>query len=772
MKNAECSRRRAVAALCRAAKAEMQIFFRSAYSTIVVPATKNVSPARNATCPKLLHRCRRAHSVAGGSFFILHSSFLNRRQTNSGVALVMVLGLLTVMVLMAVTFAITMRTERLAAGNSADNVRARELVHVGLARALNDMVVQAQYGLGTNGLSSPGSQVYPFWAVASSYDPAYTNTSEHVYLLYATNSSTRANEATNFVPRALWAAATNMDYVAATNHQDWVLIESVTYTNGGMAESNRMGRVKFLILNCSGLLDANFVGGVGTRGAGSNPSEIAITNLGEIGSSAGAATAFHNRRLIDVRYETLAQLNSVGDFYKPATNLFVYSRALPGYWNTNLTCVGTRVNLSGSVADLTNRMSEITNAFAWAGFSQFESGVLYSNLLDYVDSYSIPTNLEYCVENVPMINEIVCTNVIVTIPGTPPTYRSDFYLSVECWDPFIPFVVGSYDLSNRVDFSNIGAGTPELVPSSGYKVQSFNSSSSPKSESIPAFSSIAGADDNFNFRAIITSSILTNGIEIDRVIVTGIVSKASPSTGFECNDPRFNGISSAWQTETTFTMGNPNNCCTALLPTNDGDTAMFIANQPLRSVAELGYLVYNPNKPWKTVKLYGPNRHRVLDVFGLSTNTSDIYITNIIYRGLVNCNSNSALDATAAVFADMPVDQYPGEGGNTLLMSDAQAFVSRLFSGGICTNLSDVGRNLDPGDFTGATTELQREAYFRNTFNLLNLRQNVFTIIIEAQAASGGNIPRNPAKQRAVAIVWRDPYTGEMFVRHIKWLED
>jgi hypothetical protein len=40
------------------------------------------------------------------------------------------------------------------------------------------------------------------------------------------------------------------------------------------------------------------------------------------------------------------------------------------------------------------------------------------------------------------------------------------------------------------------------------------------------------------------------------------------------------------------------------------------------------------------------------------------------------------------------------------------------------------------------------------------------------QAVFGGNIPKNPAKQRAVAIVWRDPFTGEMFVRHLKWLGD
>jgi len=105
-------------------------------------------------------------------------------------------------------------------------------------------------------------------------------------------------------------------------------------------------------------------------------------------------------------------------------------------------------------------------------------------------------------------------------------------------------------------------------------------------------------------------------------------------------------------------------------------------------------------------------------------------------------------------------------------MPDARTFATEIFAGGICTNLSDIGLHLGMGSFPGATTELEREAYFRNSINLLNVRQNLFTIIIEAQVASGGNIPRNPVRQRAVALVWRDPYTGEMFVRSIKWLRD
>jgi len=121
----------------------------------------------------------------------------------------------------------------------------------------------------------------------------------------------------------------------------------------------------------------------------------------------------------------------------------------------------------------------------------------------------------------------------------------------------------------------------------------------------------------------------------------------------------------------------------------------------------------------------------------------------------------------------MPLDEYPGQGLPPIPVAEAQSFVNKIQVNAFYTNLSDVGRKLISTDFpVSADNELKREALFRNTCGLLSVRQNLFTIIIEAHVASGGNIPRNPVRQRAVALVWRDPYTGEMFVRSIKWLRD
>ncbi len=124
----------------------------------------------------------------------------------------------------------------------------------------------------------------------------------------------------------------------------------------------------------------------------------------------------------------------------------------------------------------------------------------------------------------------------------------------------------------------------------------------------------------------------------------------------------------------------------------------------------------------------------------------------------------------------MPVDEYPGDPAFTnSSLASAQSIASYL-TNGVYTNLSDIGRCVT--NLTALnplfSNELKRESFFRNAAGLLSVRQNVFEVIIEVQLAYGGIYPRyrNLAHQRAVAVVWRDPYTGEFFVRSFLWLED
>ncbi|MFA7159551.1 MAG: hypothetical protein WC299_09635 [Kiritimatiellia bacterium] len=719
-----------------------------------------------------------------------------RATPDSGIALIMVLGLLTVMVLMAVTFAISMRTERLAAGNAADTVRAREMVHAALARALSDLAVT----LGTNGLNSHASGVrvgraYPIWSVTNSH----TNVDGIARARWAYTNALVKGDATNYVPGALLAAAMNADYANNSNH--WLPVESLAYNIfGQVIETNLMGRVAYVILNCSGLLDANYAGsGSAPRGMGTNPSEIAIANLDEIG--AGRLGNFIDKRDDAVRFETMAHLNSIGStaIDAPASNLFVYSRALPGYWDNALACVGTQVNLAGEATNLIAHQSYITNAFVSIGFGQFEAGVLYSNLIDYVDDDLTPSNFEYCVEAIPMINEIVVSNGVEVTAGSLATtrkYRVFTDIFIETFFPFVKSEIAFFTLNVTNTFSGTAGFlhpqtpfTQNNVPVSAgnYKYRIHIEKPQFEAGTVNSITLIAAIDPKIQLGTpTVNGDILRSSVSLTTTHDGSSIGRDNKAASYECLDPRFNynpADAQQWRarvpaiTASDAPLHDVNPWIFewwAAHPDGDLDFAMHVANEPLESVAELGCLVYTPASPWQTVKLYGPARQRVLDVFGIKKHSSDAFITNIIYRGLVNPSPNVATDATAIVLADMPVNEYPGQSTFIKLSmdDDARPFVSRLYAGGSFTNLSDVSLNLTSNDFTKADSEIKRESYFRNAFNLFNLRQNMFTIILEAQAASGGNLPRNPARQRAVVIVWRDPYTGEMFVRHIKWLED
>ncbi len=57
----------------------------------------------------------------------------------AGIALILVLGMLSVMLVLGVAFVVTMRTERVAAGNANEVTKARHLVFTALARAMQDI---------------------------------------------------------------------------------------------------------------------------------------------------------------------------------------------------------------------------------------------------------------------------------------------------------------------------------------------------------------------------------------------------------------------------------------------------------------------------------------------------------------------------------------------------------------------------------------------------------------------------------------------------------
>ncbi len=674
-----------------------------------------------------------------------------------GIALVMVLGVLSLMMIMAVAFAISMSSARLASGNYADTVRARQLAEVGLARALGDI----RQALGAD-LAAPGARVYPDWPATNAIG-GQTNPPEYATLLQGT--------AANFIPRAL------LGYATPEIANRWA---EVVATNAD-GETHLIGRVGYLIVNCSGLLDANTVGG-GVRGFGTNPAEIAVAAMPEVGAGANNLAALRDPPLpADVRYETVEELRAYSSDSTPS-NFFVYSYIPPGWWNGSTSL--PVVNLAGEVGELTTaaRKNAILGGFVNAGYSGAEAGVLYSNLVDYVDNDSFPWNPVAGVEPVPMVNEVVVSNRVELVSDPPPTYRSVAQVAVEWWHPFAG-TGGTYRLRTSATFAWI-SGAAGLLPASFANQVSLPFTVNGPALAvvpIPAASGPVEGNSSVRFRSTITVEVLNSaGVPVDSSSV--VLTNASSAAGcdfsaIEFIDPRFNANAVDARYTALHTLYATNACTTnwwAANPGFDTDASMYVANRNLRVAGEVGFLAY---APWRTVKLYGPNRRPVLDAFALGTNAAETNVASV-RRGLVNPNSRQA-DALAAAFADLPVDEYPGGPSSALPWAAALNIAAQLQEGGDCTNVADIGGALTNFAALAALgpaldNELQKESLFRNAAGLLSPRQNVFTVIIESQLAYGGVYPRykNLSHRRAVAVVWRDPYTGELFVRSFLWLPD
>lgn len=660
---------------------------------------------------------------------------MNRRLGDrQGVALILVIGMLALMMVMGVTFAIFMRTERLAAGHFRADVQTRELLQAALARAMAGID------------SSIGNAVYPPWDILQSSGGDI-------------NTNALSGAVSNWIP---WAV------LGATNAEPrWIDLPSG-------------GKISYLVLNCSGLVDVNYAGGT-TRGSGTNVSEIQLSALSEVAD----ATALVNGR----PYETLQELGvkaGVALSGKPQ-NLVTYS-AFP----TNYTG-GAKldlVDISGDINALRSRKSDIISAFTRSGIT--DAAFAYSNLLYYVDPSVTPLNPDDLgtplTKAVPMINEvrISMTNRIVAGPKCLPLVT----VEVELFYPFLKASpAGPYKVECDVIVSGIGTDikyvptnkapnniTYNGTPLQPYQVASFTIAAPPV-----AFTT----NDPIQLVVNVGAKVTLSGVDVDSVpypyvpgsyfAVTGDTMRVAVNPnggvrGFECYDPRFNWdtrqIAQQWVrynlmvpngtiSRTNWLMGFYMNTFKSSV---NGYSDMYVAGEPLHNVGELSYLLRGSQRTdkWSTIKLCSDQRtipiDKVLDNFMVPVSTNR--------HGLVNINSRSP-EALAAVFLGMPLEAYPGQSPpETKVNTPAQALglanelirqtatpISLMSDYGTKTNLMTIA------PVSGLST-LAAQAVIRNTAGLLHFRQNYFIVLLYAQPTKRA---KNDAVLSAVAEVWRDP---------------
>jgi hypothetical protein len=300
-----------------------------------------------------------------------------------GVALIIVLGLLGLLLISAVSFAVLMRTERNAATNYRHTSSARQMLHAGLARALEDINADI------------GDDLCPAWTNRTVISGSLTNLYPYPENMFFSRYDS-AGTGNDPVPARLLTKDV-MTYIPVLYHRrltenifappEWVPINY-----GGSV----IGRYAYAVIDTSGLLDANLVfDSTSNRWLGTSPGEIRLDPAILSRKDLINANTFKTDRDNAVRYETVSELASLnsGINYSNLANFEVFSR-----YSTNVVAGVTNVNLFGVTT--TNQLAalkpSILQAFTDSGCSGTpplttftRRDILYAALADYLDNDSV-----------------------------------------------------------------------------------------------------------------------------------------------------------------------------------------------------------------------------------------------------------------------------------------------------------------------------------------------------------------------------------------------
>lgn len=744
-----------------------------------------------------------------------------RATRKQGIALVVVLGFLSVLVLMAVAFAIIMRTERLASRNYMNTVRGRQLVHAALAHILANEI-----------RTNMADEVYPTWDAW----PVSAGGSGQEFIF---------SGGSNYVPRSLKPSADQAD-VSPMNWQP-------LYDAG---DGSFIGKYAYIVVNNSGLLDANYARGTNAyRRYGVDPGEIRVDPavLPEV-----ANDTLHTYRSAFRRFESVPELwwlcKSGGtDLSIPAAmrgrpyyvdNFHVFSRFPRGFADPDSLLVNTNVAYIGGTPSNWN-FTSIQTALADLSGEPTDPipdlTAFINALYDYADDSSYisrnPALNTFSSKAVPMINEVIVSNqFLLRLEGTNQVLDHFLYLTVETWYPFpndpdnprfqVTYAPGVPQVTVLpITFPPLTlVSAPPAVEHDDYDFKTstfiYNHSAVVNGSGSPAY-----PPPNLGVRCVLNGILEVQylGTAVDRVnpgwpvnafqvvgpppaLVLGSpnpVRFGEPAAS-SVNDPRIN-----WNPESSATplqwdrvMATPLAINAPRLSGPADEIGLMYARslqhtgEGIQSVGEVGFLLYDTAKPWTTVRLLGPDPDgaaRILDRLTVHTNG--------VRQGMVNINTRQT-NALAAVFYEMSLTNAPPRmtGSSKLSEVQAKAFAEYVVANnqgwgvGPMLNYSDIPERWDQAEVAAVlgvpgTNKFFIESVVRNSLGLFGTRHNLFTIMLAARVFSDNYDPDDPAlndndyylsEQRALAVLWRDPFLStrrqgarpshENFIRFFHWL--
>ncbi len=533
-----------------------------------------------------------------------------------------------------------------------------------------------------------------------------------------------------------------------------------------------------------------------------------------------------------------------------ASNFFPFSYFPPGYADP-LRKAMPQTSLVGTGTELWNRRAELETACQGL-IPPADIPIFVRNLIDYVDEDYIPGGLaeqiaplsdnadNFCTEAVPMLNEL---QIGCLYQGGAEKYTLRLLTHTELFFPFL-YCSNQTRVPQQVRLRikiKLEGGTfepkdlPRQIVDTAFSYNDAWQKTDPGPAGEPSSSQL-------KLIKVLLPSLeapATNAIAPERLIIEewclvnekdqvldrlapaegGVVATLSMDAflsrdvnnpqavycGWEARDPRINWLlnnPNHWVSTykktlmsspldpTKTTLGKRNLGNGSFTQQEKGEWVMYVANRPLYSVGELGYLLYRSNRPWETISFF-PGAGGILPVLDRFT------LFPYPRQGLVNLNSRvPAVLATA--FNHCPVELAPGiphkDRPPILKPTEALQVAMKIITkresiGSGFLNLSDIRNVQELGNpselLPDVTSWLAREGLIRNTVGLLGVRQNVFLVLVIGQSLrsyedpeSGASITYRVAGHRGAAVVWRDPYkdpvTGRYrtFVRNFRWYDE
>lgn len=215
-----------------------------------------------------------------------------------GVALIIVLGFLSIMVMMALAFLTQARTERLVANSTLDAQRGRQLVRTGLSAAMSDYSAELFPDSGDRYLLPPPSMVV--------YPSIRPNVLPSMGTLKDDGIQLMAGEAGDWIPRRyLTAAVSNL-----VEDAEWIMVRE-----NPSALSPILGRYAYVCFDMSGGIDANLIAlsdGVASQGNPTNRSSVRDVGMAELAETVDAGE-FKRLRLGWHGFDTLSEVIKLAD---------------------------------------------------------------------------------------------------------------------------------------------------------------------------------------------------------------------------------------------------------------------------------------------------------------------------------------------------------------------------------------------------------------------------------------------------------------------------